>query len=63
MVLPPFMVLQWLLVGILHQEIIAHISELRTHNLLFGLDLDENHFKTVLMSDCDENHKKLSSFL
>ena len=42
MVLPPSTVRQWLLVGILRGEIIAHISELCTLNLPFGLGFDEN---------------------
>ena len=42
MVPPPPTVLQWLLVWILHREIIAYISELRTQNRLVGLEFDGN---------------------
>ena len=42
-ILSPLAVVQWLLVGILHQEIIAHISELRTRSLLFDLGFDDKH--------------------
>ena len=42
MVPPPPTVLQWLLVWILHREIIAYISELRAQKRLVGLEFDGN---------------------
>ena len=57
MVLPPSTVRQWLLVGILRGEIIAHISELRTLNLPFGLGFYFLMNYIILVCKCSFDHK------